>query len=211
MYVPSAFAEERREVLHEFVRRHAFATLVTGGPDGPRASHVPVVLLGDRGERGALQFHLARANDHWHDLAAGAPALAIFQGPHGYVSPTWYANAASVPTWNYVVVHARGVPRVLAEEALKGHLVALVAAYESARPEGWDPSRLPVELFDRLRAAVVGFEIPIERLEGKWKLGQNRTRDDREGAIDGLRGTGDGADRALADWMAAALGGGGAG
>ena len=205
MYTPPAFAEQRLDVLHAFMSSHAFATLITRGEHGLIASHVPVVLLPTGGPSGTLELHLAKPNPQCDDLAAGTEALAIFHGPHGYVSPTWYATAASVPTWNYVAVHAYGTPLVMSDPELRDHLDALVAAYESERPIGWDSGKLPADTFDKLRRAIVGFEIPITRLEGKWKLGQNRTAADRVGAIEGLRSTGNPDDATLADWMVATM------
>src|SRR5688500_13871881 len=126
MYAPAAFAEERIEVLHEFIARHGFATLVTGGGGGARtelaASHVPMLLLPERGKFGTLQVHFARQNEHWRALAAGEGVLSIFHGPHAYVSPRWYKKPVSVPTWNYVVVHAQGTPRAMEDAALREHL-----------------------------------------------------------------------------------------
>ena len=206
MYIPSHFAEQRLDVLHELMTSHAFATLITRGECRLIASHVPVVLLPTQGQYGTLQLHLARPNPQCDDLAAGVDALVIFQGPHGYVSPTWYATAASVPTWNYVAVHAYGgAPRVMADDALRDHLDALANIYEATRANGWDSGKLPGDVFEKLRRAIVGFEIPITRLEGKWKLGQNRTTADRVGAIHGLRSTGAAGDATLAEWMAAAM------
>ncbi|MEA2710096.1 MAG: transcriptional regulator [Phycisphaerales bacterium] len=205
MYVPSAFAEERLDVLHEFVSTHDFATLITNAGGEMVASHLPMLLLPTRGRYGTLQVHLARQNEQWHALEAGEPALVIFQGPHAYVSPRWYRNPISVPTWNYVVVHAHGTPRAMDDAALRDHLIALVSKYEP-RDGGWDVGALPGDVMDKLQGQVVGFEIEIARLQGKWKLGQNRTVEDRQGAIAGLRQ--DGADTgaiALAEWMAAAL------
>jgi transcriptional regulator len=206
MYVPTAFAEERLEVLHDFIAKHAFATLVSVGAGGALvASHVPMLLLPARGRYGTLQTHLARQNEHCDALAAGADVLAVFQGPHAYISPRWYVNPMSVPTWSYVVVHAQGRPRVMDDAELGGHLHALVAAYEPTGG-GWSADALPAEVLDKLRQQVVGFEIEITRLQGKWKLGQNRTTADRQGAVDGLRqGDGGAEARALADWMAASL------
>jgi transcriptional regulator len=208
MYIPPHFAEQRLDVLHELMTSHAFTTLITRGEGGLIASHVPVLLLPTEGEFGTLQLHLAKPNPQCDDLASGVEALAIFQGPHGYVSPTWYANAALVPTWNYVAVHAYGTPRVMTDESLRDHLDALAATYEATRAEAWDSGKLPGDVFEKLRRAIVGFEIPITRLEGKWKLGQNRTSADRIGAIQGLRSTGAPQDAVLANWMAAAMGSG---
>jgi len=204
MYVPSAFAEERLDKLHEFIARHDFATLVTGSDGDVVASHLPTLLLPARGRFGTLQVHLARKSEQCGALAAGVGAVVIFQGPHGYVSPRWYANPVSVPTWNYVVAHAQGTPRRMEEAALREHLAALVAKYEP-RAGGWSAAALPGEMMQRLLQQIVGFDIEITSIQGKWKLGQNRTRDDRQGAIEGLRQAGDAESVALADWMAATL------
>ena len=128
--------------------------------------------------------------------------LVIFHGPHGYISPRWYRQPVSVPTWNYAVVHAQGTPRMMDDMALREHLRALAAKYEPAEG-GWDPRVLPGEAMDKLQGQIVGFDIEITSIQGKWKLGQNRTREDRQGAIDGLRQTGDAEANTLADWMAA--------
>jgi transcriptional regulator len=209
MYLPSWFAEERLDVLHDFVRRHGFGALTCADDDGvPQATHLPMLLIPDRGGKfGALQFHVARPNEQGKLLERGSrPALAMFHGPHAYISAAWYTSGApTVPTWNYLVVHARGVPRILGDEQLAGHLRSLVSAYESPRAQPWDTDRLPPESFAKLRAAVVGFEMEITSIQGKWKLGQNRTRADREGAIAGLREAGDGQSLAIAEAMAAAL------
>jgi len=162
------------------------------------------LLLPARGKLGTLQVHLARQNEQSVALAAGERVLAIFQGPHGYVSPRWYANPVSVPTWNYIVVHAQGRPQRMDDAALREHLDSLVAQYEPA-DGGWNARALPAEVFEKLRQQIVGFEIEITSLQGKWKLGQNRARADREGAIAGLRRMGDAGSHALADSMAARL------
>ncbi|HEV2292317.1 MAG TPA: FMN-binding negative transcriptional regulator [Tepidisphaeraceae bacterium] len=205
MYIPVAFAEQRLDVLHDFLSSNAFATLVTHGGRGLVATHVPVVLLPARGPFGTLQFHLAKPNSQCDHLAAGTEALAIFQGPHAYISPTWYANQAAVPTWNYIAVHACGTAHVMNDEELVLHLDALVTTYEAGRPNGWDSGKLPGDVTERLRQAIIGFEMPIARIEGKWKLGQNRTAADRAGAIEGLRSTGTPGDAAIADRMAATV------
>ena len=205
MYIPPPFAEQRLAVLHEFMRSHPFATLITTGQRGMIASHVPVVLRPTSGGTGSLQFHLAKPNPQCEDLAAGTEVLAIFQGPHGYVSPTWYETPGTVPTWNYVAVHAYGPPSVMSDERLTDHLGQLVAEYESARPNGWDVRRLPAEAFAKLRRGIIGFDVAIARIEGKWKLGQNRTTADRAGAIAGLRSTGSTEDTTLAAWMEASM------
>ena len=203
MYVPSAFAETRIDVLHDFIRRHDFATIVTCNARGQTASHVPIILLPQRGRLGALQFHLARPNEQCEELAAGGAALAIFHGPHGYISPTWYTTTQAVPTWNYVVVHASGTARVLNDAELRDHLDALVGGYE--RNDGWSTAALKPDLFEKLRSGVTGFELEISQLQGKWKLGQNRSVADRQGAIEALRRSATHEASELADLMAASL------
>ena len=178
------------EVLHEFMRRHSFASVVTGGAEGLVASHVPVLVLAERGKYGTLQMHLAKQNGQWRELAGGARALVMFQGPHAYVSPRWYRTEVAVPTWNYVAVHAYGPARVLDDEGLAGHLRLLTAAYETP-PGGWSTEQIPEEVMRKMRGSIVGFEIEVERLEGKWKLGQNRSAEDVRGAIRGLRESGE--------------------
>jgi transcriptional regulator len=186
MYVPALFAEDRLDVMHDVMRRHDFATVITnGGDDGPLASHLPMLLLADRGRFGTLQMHVAIQNPHAQQLRDLKSVLAIFHGPHGYISPTWYVNPVNVPTWNYIVVHAYGRARAMDDAQLCEYLHALARVYESDR---WTPDRLPEAVFNKMRQAIVGFEIEITQLQGKWKLGQNRTRADREGAIAGLRG-----------------------
>jgi len=204
MYVPSAFAEERLDVLHELIATYDFAAVVTNSGGETVASHLPTVLAPTRGKLGTLQVHLARQNEQWRALAAGEKALLIFQGPHGYVSPRWYRNPVNVPTWNYAVVHAQGTARMLDDTGLREHLRALAAKYEPAEG-GWDVGALPGEVFDKLATQIIGFDIEIVSIQGKWKMGQNRTREDRQGAIDGLRESGTAEARMLADWMAAAM------
>lgn len=191
MYLPAPFSESRLDVLHALIRHHPFATLITSAPDFPAASHIPILLHPDRGPFGSLQFHLARQNDHWSLLAQSPPTLAIFLGPHAYISPRWYRAPVAVPTWNYLAVHAHGRPRMLDDAQLSEHLTLLAAQYEPASPEGWTPQRMPPEAFEKMKRNIVGFEIEISRLEGKWKLNQNRSREDVQGAIEGLTATGD--------------------
>jgi transcriptional regulator len=205
MYVPSEFAETRLDVLHKFIREHSFASIVSGAvADGPAVSHVPTVLLPERGEFGTLQFHLAKPNEQCEALARREPAVAVFHGPHAYVSPTWYVSTVVVPTWNYAVVHAHGTPRTLDDAELAEHLRMLAASYEGPEPDGWSTDRLPAETFAKLRRAIVGFEFEITRVEGKWKLGQNRHEEDVRGAIRGLSEKGDAESLRVAEMMKAA-------
>jgi transcriptional regulator len=205
------FAEQRVEVMHDFIARNGFGVLVSGGGGDDDAqliaSHVPMLLDKPSGSHGTLATHLARQNEQCHSLTkaaeAGRDVLAIFQGPHAYISPRWYQNPVNVPTWNYVVVHAYGRPRVMNDDRLAVHLRALVAKYEGAK--GWSTDSLPGEVMAKLQQQIVGFEMEMTRLQGKWKLGQNRTSADRAGAIAGLQTTGDAESAVVAELMAMTL------
>lgn len=181
MYVPDHFREDRADVLHQAMQEIAFATLVTPGLE---ANHLPM-LWGD----GVLRGHVARANPVWKN--GDSEALAIFLGPHAYVSPTWYPSKTetgkAVPTWNYLTVHARGSIRWTQDaEWLRTHVTALSSAHEAQREEPWAVSDAPASYIDAQLRAIVGFELSIITLEGKWKLSQNRTAADHDGARAGL-------------------------
>ena len=185
MYVPESFRISDFQTLADLLERHAFAALVTNTSEGLVASHVPLLL--ERGSRDAIVGHLARANSQWRQFDGRSEALAIFQGPHAYVSPSWYASAPAVPTWNYAAVHVYGRPRLIEDiERVQSILYRLVARYEGDRATPWDPESLPADFKDRVLKAIVAFEMPIERIEGKFKLGQNRSPEDRMGTIQGL-------------------------
>src|SRR5712691_2090561 len=177
MYVPEDFREDHPAAVHALIRAYGFATLVTVDGGVPFASHVPLLLDADRGPHGTLLGHVARGNPQWRHFGA-SPALAIFQGPHGYVSPSWYATAPAVPTWNYAAVHAVGVPHVLEDEAaVRALLARLVAVHEAPLPVPWTLA-LPADFEARMVRGIVAFEMPVDRLEGKRKLSQNRSGDD---------------------------------
>jgi transcriptional regulator len=183
VYRPDMFREDRAEVLQDAVRRIGFATLVT---DGLEANHLPM-LLQDGGQ--VLRGHVARANPVWKK--GDGAALAIFLGPHAYVSPNWYPSKAetgkAVPTWNYITVHARGSIRWIQDAAwLRTHVGALSASHEAGRDVPWMISDAPIGYIDGLLRAIVGFELAIESLQGKYKLNQNRDPADHAGARDGL-------------------------
>lgn len=204
MYVPKPFAEHDVSQLHAIVRAHAFATLVSLRDGEPFATHVPLLLDAERGPLGTLVGHVARANPHAELLRAGVRSLAIFHGPHAYVSPRWYAGAPNVPTWNYVAVHAAGTPRVLdAPEVVRDVLERTAAIYEAGASEPWSLASAPEGWAAGLQRAIVAFELPIERLEGKRKLSQNKTAADRAGVIAALQASGAAADSALAAAMEA--------
>jgi transcriptional regulator len=203
MYIPPAFSEQRLDVIHDLMRRDSFASVVGNGPDGLIASHVPVLLRPDRGAFGALQLHLARQNPQGILLAQNPEVLVIFQGPHAYISPTWYKSSVAVPTWNYLAIHAYGRPRTLDDAELTEHLTQLASSYEPV--DGWSPSRMPPEVLEKMKRNIVGFEIEISRLEGKWKLNQNRPREDVLAAIEGLLATGDEESSKVAELMKEAM------
>jgi transcriptional regulator len=188
MYVQPSFGETDPERLLELAARYPFATVITPGADELWVSHVPLQV---RRRDGAvvLAGHLARANAHWEAMAKGDAALttAIFHGPHAYISPTWYATSPAVPTWNYVVVHAAGKARVHHDGPKLAELLRqLTAEYEGRQAGAWSPDRLPDDFAQPMRGAIVGFEIAVDRLEGKVKLSQNRSAEDRRGVVAAL-------------------------
>lgn len=201
MYIPPSFAVTDQTQLHEFMQHHSFATLVSQAGDEPSASHLPLLLDRDTGPRGRLIGHFARANSHWQS-AAGQRVLVIFQGPHAYVSPGWMESQNVVPTWNYVAVHAYGTLRLIEDrDRLRDIVRRTVETYESNRATPWLLSQPEAEFIDKLLAAIVGFEIDIDRLEGKWKLNQNHPLERREQIIRGLLDTGRHEEMQVADLM----------
>jgi transcriptional regulator len=205
MYIPEAFRGADRSALVEFMRAESFATLVSVKDEGSLwASHLPL-LVSERGESLVLLGHVARANEHWKAFG-DTESLAIFTGPHAYVSPSLYESAESVPTWNYIAVHAYGVPRVLAADAGGGTerlLEAMMEAYEPAYRRQWDG--LPAEFKARMLRGIVGFEMPVVRLEGKRKLSQNRSRADQARVARALLGSPDPSAQAVGRLMQADL------
>jgi transcriptional regulator len=201
MYVPDSFNVTDQDEIEAFLQRYDFATLVTATDGSLTATHLPVVV---RREPSGLIVagHVARANPHWKTLDGETEALLIFQGPHAYVSPTWYANGPAVPTWNYTVVHAYGqVQAVEDAEFLEDILEALLRRYEAHRLDAWRMDSLPIEYRSRALAAVVGIRMPVLRLEAKFKLGQNRAAADRRGTILGLEREGSVEAAGLATFM----------
>lgn len=198
MYLPPLFAEHRVEILHEALRRSGLVTLVTGGPAGLDANHVPLLLEPEPAPLGRLVGHVARANPLWTAVPPGAPALAVALGPDAYVTPSWYPTKREtgrvVPTWNYVAVHAHGTLRFFEDrERLRDVVARLTEREERGRAEPWRVDDAPAEYVDAMLAAVVGVELAITRLEGKWKTSQNRSAPDRHGVVDGLAAEGDSA------------------
>jgi transcriptional regulator len=207
MYTPPQFREDRPEILAAAIRDIQLAAIVTAGPSGLEVSHAPMVLK-EEGEGFVLEAHLARANGHWRALGEGAPAVAIFGGPQAYVSPSWYPSKREhgkvVPTWNYVAVHAHGRMEAVTDAAwLRAHLDDLTAANEAGRPRAWAVSDAPAEFVSKLSSAIVGLRMPVERLEGSWKMIQHRPEGDRHGTIEGLSADGHGPAREVAAVMRA--------
>jgi transcriptional regulator len=203
MYRPDHFRVDDIAQMHALMRARPFAALVSAGPGGLYASHLPTVLK-DGGACGVIECHLARANPHWKELAAGGEALMIFQGPEGYVTPNWYPSKAehgkAVPTWNFAVVHAYGRPEVVSDrDALLRHVTELTTQQERNETAPWAVSDAPSSYIDVMLRGIVGFRFEIARLEGKWKMSQNREPADRTGVAAGLARRSEGDDLEMAE------------
>jgi transcriptional regulator len=192
LYLPKAFEETDLGLVHELIEAYPFGMLVAPG-DGPLPflAHLPFLLDRAEGPQGTLLVHVARANPIRHALEAAAPVLAVFRGPHAYVSPRWYTSRDEVPTWNYAVVHAHATPRALDEEGLVASLAGLARVHERGQPDAWTLADLTPETMEKLTGAIAGFALTITSLEGKLKLSQNRKPADREGALRGLEARGE--------------------
>jgi transcriptional regulator len=203
MYLPPAFREDRIEVQHALIRAQPLGLLVTAGPAGLMANQLPFLIYpaGSAGwagspenaaTRGTLRAHFARGNPQLAELAAVEQCLVVFQGPQEYVTPSWYAtkhdNGKVVPTWNYVTVHAWGRPRVITDDGwLRRQIGDLTRQQEANRPTPWEVEDAPADFVTAQVKGIVGVEIPIDRIEGKWKVSQNRPAADRAGVVAGLR------------------------
>ena len=204
MYTPSHFEVADDSAIRSLIAAHPLATLVTQTVDGIGADHIPLLFV--ESESGpALHGHVARANPVWQGVSAASEVLAIFQGPNRYISPKWYpskqAHGKVVPTWNYLVVHARGSIEWQHDPAwLRSHVEAASAIHEGM-DDPWQVADAPSEFIDRMLSAIVGFEIRILELKGKWKLSQNRTAADRQGVIEGLKRQNDPAAAEMAERM----------
>jgi transcriptional regulator len=186
MYVPQAFAETDTETLYSFIEHYSFGLLVTNLNEVPFATHLPFLLEREPARPGTLIGHMARGNPQWA-AAAGQMALAVFSGPHAYISPSWYDSPEVVPTWNYVAVHAYGRLELVEDpDSLEKIVAAMVVQYEQFLPRPWSLGERTTYL-ERMLAQIVGFRLTIERLEGKWKLNQNHPRPRREKVIQALR------------------------
>jgi transcriptional regulator len=192
MYVPSHFAEPRIEVMQSLIRAHSLATLVVHSQEGLEANHIPLILRDDGSTYGTLVGHVARGNSLWKLANPTIDVLAIFHGAESYISPNWYATKQEtgkvVPTWNYAVVHAHGAMKVIDDKAWLLELITnLTDRHEAASALPWKVSDAPADYTDKLLSAIVGIEIPITRLVGKWKVSQNQPAANKQGVVDGLR------------------------
>lgn len=192
MYQPPLFKEDRLDVLQGLIRTHPFGLIISVAADGePMANAIPLLLDAAAGVKGTLRGHLARANPQWKLLAETGKALVVFQGPYSYVTPSWYESKKEhgkvVPTWNYVIVQVRGTVRIHEDAGwLRDHVGALSDAHEQGRSEPWAVSDAPESFIAGQLKGIVGFEIEIAEIEGKWKVSQNRPVPDRVGVASGL-------------------------
>ena len=203
MYQPEHYRVEDVTQMHALMRARPFAALISHGSNGLYATHLPTVLK-DEGAYGLIECHLARANPHWKELAESNEALMIFQGAEGYITPNWYPSKTLhgkvVPTWNYAVVHAYGRPEMMQDKDwLRRHVSELTAQQERNEPQPWMVTDAPASYVDVMLRGIVGFRFPITRLEGKWKMSQNRDMQDRDGVAKGLGQRGDGDDVEMAE------------
>jgi transcriptional regulator len=200
------FAQKSVPVMRAYLAKNPFAALVINTADGPTVDHIPLEFDSGSGSRGRLLGHVARSNPLWREFESG-PGLAVFSAHHGYISPDWYASRTTdsrvVPTWNYATVHVSGTLRFFHDaDRIRELLGRMTDRFESTRPTPWRMTDAPAEYIDRLAAAVVGIELEIDRMVGKWKLSQNRPPEDRGSVMAGLRREGGAAGAALADLMA---------
>lgn len=201
MYTPPAYREDRLDVLHDLMRQWSFATLITSGPAGILATQLPFLIDGN-GAKGRLITHLARANPQCDQLAGGGEALVVFQGPHAFISPSWYENRETFPTWNYTAVHAYGRPVIDDDpEVLRALLKRVISRYDTPLGGPWRFEDMPEAAIAPRLKAIIAVEIDIDRLEGKLKLNQDKTPADRAGVIAELDGSNDPVARQTATMM----------
>jgi transcriptional regulator len=215
MYQPPHFRNDDLPQIRALMREQRFVTLISSGSLGLFATHLPTVTKDDA-PYAMVECHLARANAHWKDLATVDEALMVFQGPQAYITPNWYRSKAEhgkvVPTWNYVALHAYARPEVVEDaDWLRRHVAELTAQEEKVEPKPWALSDAPDDYVERMLRGIVGFRLRVARLEGKWKVSQNREPEDRDGVVTGLRSRGDGDDLRVAEAISASLRSGTAG
>ncbi|HSQ03525.1 MAG TPA: FMN-binding negative transcriptional regulator [Burkholderiales bacterium] len=206
MYIPKHFAEPKVEVLHQLIRARPLCTLVTLSSSGLNANHIPLHLSEEPGPFGTLRGHVARANPIWQDIVRDVDALAIFHGPDAYITPSWYATKREtgkvVPTWNYAVAHAYGSLCIIDDPSwLRAQLDALTSHNEARFAEPWHVADAPHDYVETLMKAIVGIEIVISRLSGKWKTSQNQPPHNQAGVVRGLRESKNSDALEMADWV----------
>ena len=206
MYEPAHFKEGRPEALRGLIADHPLGALVTLGADGLEGNHMPFLYDADPAPLGTLRAHVARANPVWREFKPEVEALVMFQGPQVYVTPSWYPKKQQtgkvVPTWNYLVVHAYGRLRAVDDrEWLRAFVTRLTDRFESGRTDPWKVTDAPADFVDATLKAIVGIEIAVTRIAGKWKVSQNQLAPEREGVARGLRASGDANAARVADWV----------
>ena len=205
MYQPEDFRVADVPQMHALMRARPFAALISSGSAGLYATHMPTVLKDD-GPFGLIECHVARANPHWKQFAEGGEVLMIFQGSQRYVTPNWYPSKARngkvVPTWNYAVVHAYGRPEVMNDKDwLRRHVGELTAQQEANESTPWSLADAPETYINAMLRGIVGIRLPVTRLEGKWKMSQNREPEDRAGVVQGFAARAEGDDLELAEMV----------
>ncbi|MDS1140200.1 FMN-binding negative transcriptional regulator [Pusillimonas sp. SM2304] len=202
MYTPKPYQNHDQAELHACMRQWSFATLITHGPKGSQATHLPFLVDAESGPHGTLVTHIARANPQLADLLAGSPALVIFQGPHAFISPSWYENQQTFPTWNYAAIHARGTPVCIEEaESVRRILDRTVQVYDTPLGGSWRFDAMQEELILPRLKAIVAIRIPLDALEGKFKFNQDKSPADRLGVITALEKSNDAGNHAVATLM----------
>jgi transcriptional regulator len=210
MYIPPCNAETDLASLQSLIAAHPLGAWVTQSSTGLTANHIPFLIDRSRGPFGCLRAHVARANPIWRELSAGQESLVIFQGPQSYITPNWYPTHSSsgqvVPTWNYVLVHARGIAQVHQDpDWILKAISDLSAQQEAGQASPWKVADAPADYIERLARAVVGIEIPLDSLIGKWKLSQDEAHADRLGTVAGLNSQRDANSEAMADLVQSRL------
>lgn len=204
MWIPRTFRNEDLLELHALLRANSFGVLFSQNGDEPWATHLPFMIDPERGEYGTLIAHMARANPHWKSWGPETRVLSVFKGPHSYISPAFYEDQVTVPTWNYAVVHAFGTPRLIEDPSGLRPMVERLTHQHEGPDGGWDLSQAEPIIETELKA-IIGFEIPIDRIEGKYKFNQNRSPKDQAGVVRHLADSPDPDQRAVAEIMASNL------
>ena len=182
MFIPAYYRNNDLTEIKSFIRKNSFATLITSGSENPEATHIPIELIEQNNEEAFLQGHISRANPQWKNFSDKISVLAIFQGPHTYVSSSWY-NHVNVPTWNYMAVHVYGKIKIIEGDELYQSLKGLVDRYEVISEKPIKVEEFPEDMMSKYMKGIVGFRIAIEKIEGKWKLSQNRDKEDHQNII----------------------------